>query len=73
MGRQQNRTGVDEGSPKSERQPVITGRPGRRTCGLRKRIDYRGTTVIGQRMPGARLIRASAVTREQSRDSARAT
>lgn len=38
-----------------------------------KRIDYRGTTVIEQRMPGARLIRESAVMREQSRDSARAT
>lgn len=36
-------------------------------------IGYRGTTVIGQRTPGARLIRASAVTSEQPKDSARAT
>ncbi len=34
---------------------------------------YRGTTVIGHRVPGARLRRASAVTREQSSCSASAT
>jgi len=33
----------------------------------------RGTNVIGQRMPGARLSRASAVRRLQSRSSANAT
>ena len=46
---------------------------GTRPGAPRSGIDYRGTTVIGQRFQGARLIRASAVTREQSRDSASAT
>ncbi len=59
---------------------VFDGRPDWPACprpagGIcyRNGFDYRGTTMIGQRTPGARLIRASAVTREQSRDSARAT
>src|ERR1035437_80196 len=36
-------------------------------------MGYRGTTVIGQRTPGARLSRASAVRRLQSSSSASAT
>jgi hypothetical protein len=40
---------------------------------LRPSGDYRGTTVMGHRTPGTRLIRASAVTSEQSRASASAT
>ncbi len=39
----------------------------------RSPILYWGTTVIAQRTPGARPSRASAVSREQSRSSARAT
>jgi hypothetical protein len=31
------------------------------TARMRRTIGYRGTTVIGQRMPGGRLRRASAV------------
>lgn len=37
------------------------------------RLGQRGTTVIGQRIPGARASRASAVSRAQSRNSASAT
>src|ERR1035441_8442032 len=36
-------------------------------------MDYQGTTVIGQRTPGARLSRASAVRRLQSSSSSSAT